>query len=362
MKIIHIGCPQVNSSFDSLMYGGLNRFLEDFICYQNKRHDVTLVYPPPEVYARVFNAELKNDDDALINIGLEVIPTLDADIYHIHDWYGAITLNALYSRGIRNIVMTSHLPLRRGFTYRDTCLDWETKYLLEEKAMKCSKLIVSPSQYNRAFIISEYGIIKKKIRVVPHGIDFEIFKPVTSPMSHSFNPTILFVGRLTEQKAPELLIRALPRIIVSFPNIQLVVVGAGSRLPDVQNLISKLNLHNHVILKGAISKADLPKYYSETDLFVLPSQFEPFGLVGLEAMACGCPVLSIAPSGAEDYLDDHEITSEFSPQRLGGIIVKRLKQIQHLKNHKADLIKRAQHFNWPDAVALYDNVYMDSLE
>jgi len=234
------------------------------------------------------------------------------DVIHGHDWYSANALKTAKQIGLPT-VFTSHLPLRGGFTYRDLGVEWKDKYRMEEDALKIADAIIAPSHFVKEYLIKEYGVSPQKLRVLPHGVDTDIFPSLQNPLPSE--DRLLFVGRITQQKGLEILIRAFPKLIKLRPSVSLKIIGSGERHTAAANLVSSLGLSDRIHFSGPKNHlAIAPEYQSATAL-IMPSLFEPFGLVGLEALACGCPTFAISPTGA-DYLDRSEKTSVVSVERF----------------------------------------------
>ncbi len=208
------------------------------------------------------------------------------------------------------------------------------------------------------FLADEYGLSPQRITVVPHGVDCAAFHPL---VEHVGNDTdhLLAVGRLTEQKGFELLIRSLPSVIATRPTTRLTIVGDGGRRESLEQLVVDLGLSNVVTLSGVKTKAQLPRYFSQAALLVIPSQFEPFGLVGLEAMACGCPVIAIAPTGASEYLEPCELTTNYSPSELGSTLSNQLGIVQKRTGLRDAVRARAERRTWEKAADAYRRLYLE---
>ncbi|MCL4815976.1 MAG: glycosyltransferase family 4 protein [Vicingaceae bacterium] len=136
-------------------------------------------------------------------------------------------------------------------------------------------------------ILAKENMWKKDILVYPMGTDTSLFKPDESTRNME-RINLLFVGRIIREKGIYHLIEALPEIKSQFPNVLLHIIGEGNERQEVQESIIKMNLSEHVRFYGHVPHSELPRYYSMTDIFILPSFSEGFGLVLTEAMACGC--------------------------------------------------------------------------
>jgi len=162
-------------------------------------------------------------------------------------------------------------------------------------------VIITESESEKEEIVKFLRISEKMVRVIPSGVE-EIYRPlnnldeIKNELSVKYKikfPFILHVGAYRPVKNGPALIKAFSQLKKRGIEHKLVLVGKPAQKFDViLNLIKKLGLEGEVITTGFVSDGDLPKFYNAADLFVLPSFKESFGHVLVEAMACGCPVVT----------------------------------------------------------------------
>lgn len=189
---------------------------------------------------------------------------------------------------------------------------------LKEKIIyQAAERLVAVS-YFLANSLTKYGVSQKKVTVIHNGVDIDIFKPVKGgkPKAKRLlgldgSPLILYVGAFTTRKGIHYLIRSFKNVLNEFKNATLLLIGGvpswyGSNIyyDLLFKEIDKLNLRDHIKTEGAIPHNRLPLYYSAADVFVLPSIYEPFGKVLLEAMACGTPVVASNVGGIPEIVED----------------------------------------------------------
>lgn len=358
MRVLHITGQDRTGNHGSKS-GGLLRFLDELVPEQQRLGI--------EVQIRRFPAvRLKEITTAASNRtafeDLEPYPKdeFDADIIHFHDWYGGEFFEKIYRNGFRSCIFTSHLPLRRGFTYNDTGVDCQSKMLWETKLLSATKLVTCPSLYVAKFLKDEYGQSGSKIRVIPHGVNCNRFTPFDDHRNAD-QANVLAVGRLAPQKAFDLLIRSWPAVRERYPTSRLTILGDGGCRTYLLGLIARLHLEDTIRLVGEKSGSELTDYYRRADLLIISSHFEPFGLVGLEAMACDCPVLSIGPSGASEYLQPEEQIYEYSPSRIGASIAHRLSCLKHDLPVRELIRQRALQRSWSITASKYLGLYREIL-
>lgn len=166
----------------------------------------------------------------------------------------------------------------------------------------CANLTVVSEAIKRK--IQEIGITKIPIEVIPMGVDTEKFNPDKKDLSikkkyNIKNEFLLFVGRLSEKKGIEYLIKAIPIVLKKFPDTKLLIVGEGELEKRLKNIaFNELRLKDKVAFAGGLSNTELPRYYATADVFIGPSIIaengdrEGFPVSFMETMACGTPLIT----------------------------------------------------------------------
>ncbi|MDJ0780444.1 MAG: glycosyltransferase [Desulfosarcinaceae bacterium] len=174
--------------------------------------------------------------------------------------------------------------------------------LAVEKALvrECN-LLLAPCVTEKGNLVHHYGAQAARIAMVPGGVDFDLFRPLDAAAARrqlGIEPDaflLLMIGRLTPLKGQARVIDALAQVD-SDPRLQLMIVGGdGPRDPELRRLQQRVDaagLERRVIFTGSVTQEALPAHYAAADVYVLASQYESFGLVGLEALACGRPVVT----------------------------------------------------------------------
>ncbi len=166
-------------------------------------------------------------------------------------------------------------------------------------ARNCHRIIASTDKEKRA-LISHYGASSQKIGVVPCGVNLEHFKIIGKAQARHYlgldsDKIILFVGRIDPLKGVDNLIKVLP-YLRHIPKLKLMIIGGGEHsqreIEQLQRLAHNLEVQNSVAFLGLIKHEQLPYFYNAADVCVVPSHYESFGLVALESLACGTPVVA----------------------------------------------------------------------
>jgi D-inositol-3-phosphate glycosyltransferase len=258
--------------------------------------------------------------------------SLHYDIVHSHYWLsGQVGAMAQGKWGVPHAIMFHTLAARKN----GAMLPQEEPHLrlrTEERLARTCQRIVAATPRERNDLERLYGADPRRIRVVPCGVDTELFKPLDRGLSRSllgFSPQdaiVLFVGRFSPIKGLERLLEAVG-LLGDYPRLRLVLVGGegdgAPAPPELARRISELGIGRLTRFAGQVMHRRLPEYYSAADVLVVPSHYESFGLVSLEALACGTPVVSTAVGVMEQIILPGEtgcVSSDGSPAALAECI------------------------------------------
>lgn len=179
------------------------------------------------------------------------------------------------------------------------------KRIVSKLALRDADGVVVPSKYYRDVLIKEFGVRPSKIHVVASGgIDRTLFKPREAVSQDGF--LIGYVGRLDRDKGVGTLLHAIRLVREQRNDVRCMIVGDGAARQELEDLAVSLGLGDSVEFLGVRIQPELPGLLSALDVFVFPTErlTESLGLVGLEAMACGAPVIGSRIGGLKSYLED----------------------------------------------------------
>jgi D-inositol-3-phosphate glycosyltransferase len=258
--------------------------------------------------------------------------TIRYDILHSHYWLSGCAGKLLQKEWhIPNIIMFHTLGHMKQ---RSLAADNEpTKRIYQEKNLvtECQK-IIAPTTQERDNLVHYYNASPDKIAVIPGGINIDLFQINSQEEARTTlglnrnEHVILYVGRFASLKRIDHLIKAV-HILAGKYKIKLLIVGGdGSNDLNQQRLVAlvaKYNLERQIHFVGRIKHYNLPVYYNAADLFVLPSFYESFGLVCLESLACGTPVIASNVGVMARVLDGKKngvALPELNPKKLAAAI------------------------------------------
>jgi D-inositol-3-phosphate glycosyltransferase len=206
------------------------------------------------------------------------------------------------------------------------------RLLEEELILKKANAIIASTPQEVKNILELYNVTGENIELIRTGVDGRLFRPIDKEIAIKetgliFRNIVLFVGRITKAKGLRTLVKALARVKNKFnEEIKLIVIGgdvSGVMHSDkeirekkrLKRLIKKLNLEEHVIFLGPVKRERLPYFYSLADVCAVPSLYESFGLVAVEAMSCGTPVIASKVGGLAHTVRDGYSGLHFLPGR-----------------------------------------------
>ncbi|MGB3207526.1 MAG: glycosyltransferase [Crinalium sp.] len=206
---------------------------------------------------------------------------------------------------------------------------WDIENKGLKTALQDADKILAVSNYTRDRLLKEQNIDPSKIVILPNTFDAERFKISSKPEQllkryklTPNQPIILTVARLASSEAYkgyDKILQALPEIRTKIPNVHYILVGKGSDRTRIETLITELDLQDCVTLAGFVPDEELCDHYNLCDVFAMPSLGEGFGIVYLEALACGKPTLGGNQDGAIDALCNGELGVLVNPNDIEDI-------------------------------------------
>jgi glycogen synthase len=240
----------------------------------------------------------------------------DADIVHCHTWYAqfaGIVSKLLY--GLPLVVTTHSLEPLRPWKREQLGRGYDASSWIEKTAIETADAIIAVSKETKEDVLQHFNVDENKIHVIYNGINLEeyVYTENTSALEKygvdPAMPFVLFVGRITRQKG---IIHLVNAIKYMDPDIQ-VVLCAGA--PDTEEIGREMKesvdelgkTRDHVVwISEMLEKKDVIQMYSHASVFCCPSIYEPFGIINIEAMACGTSVVASAVGGIKEVVVDGE--------------------------------------------------------
>ena len=268
---------------------------------------------------------------------------------------------ARYALFVKNpFIVTVHDLVRLCFAFAKETITEKILLKLDTRYIRRASHIIADSQNTRRDLIKYLKIPDDKISVIYCGVDHSIFKPYNVKPSNK--PYILYVGSERPRKNLGRLFEAFAELKGEFPELKLVKIGVGGRSGkyrrDTIKELDSLGISRDIIFVDWASQLDLAHYYSSAQLLAYPSLYEGFGLPPLEAMACGCPVVTSNTSSLPEVLGKAGImVNPYDIHALAQAMRQVLTDSQLRDNMIRKGLEQAKRFSWEKTAEQTQEVY-----
>src|SRR5215470_8362686 len=323
---------------------------------------------PAELNEFVAWVERMNSD--MLAAGVELGDGYDFDLVHGHDWLVANACDHLARRFRAPLVMTIHA------TEYGRHQGWVEKHPqsyihgVERWITNRSQRVIACSHYMREQVADIFGVEEARISVIPNGIDPDDLPnqdPATlarlrADFAAPDERLVLLIGRLVYEKGFQLALEAMPRLIERLPTTRFLVAGSGTHEAELRRQASELGLMDHGTFLGWIGDDVLHSLYRIANVCVVPSIYEPFGLVALEAMASGCPCIVADTGGLREVVPHEEAGLRFrahDPEALAEVAIRVLSDDELGRRLVAEAYEHLRRFDWGDVAEQTATVYAE---
>jgi glycogen(starch) synthase len=277
------------------------------------------------------------------------------DIVHCHDW---LSLPAgLMVKRLLNIPLIVHIHSLET----DRAGEFANYFIqgVEQQGMLKAEQVIAVSKYTRRRIIRDCGIPPEKVAVVHNAVDRCRLVDRLPAATRNKVLQVSFVGRVTWQKGPELFLHAARLVLSRWPDVHFTMAGDGELLPAMRGLADELGLHDKVTFTGFVPTDKVPALLDKTDVLVLSSHSEPFGLVALEAAARGVAVVLPSHAGAAEVLPAAERFPDGSAAELAVALETLLRNPKRRQLIQETNLAAAGNHTWERAAAEVSAFYQD---
>jgi glycogen synthase len=345
---------------------------------EEERHGVTVhrvrepSFPRDDLDAFLAWVHQMNAD--MLAAGDALHERFDFDVVHSHDWLVAVAAERLALRMAVPWVVTVHA------TEHGRHQGWVDKHpqshihAVERRMVHRADRVIACSQYMQGHIASVFGLAAGRVTVINNGIDpTDLHVPddleaLRAKYAAPDQKLVLLAGRLVYEKGFQDALDALPRVIRRVGKVRFLVAGTGTHEAELKVQALRLGLNWHGTFAGWLGDDALHGLYRISDLCVIPSLYEPFGLVALEAMASGCPCIAADTGGLREVVP-RAVGMRFRSRDAGALArtMERVLTDEALHKHlAAEGREHVLRFDWADVArrtsALYDELLSPSAQ
>ena len=327
----------------------------NFPCFTTHPHSLNTYY-------NISDKHVLQYVQTYVRITQEVVDEFKPDIIHAqHLW---VTPFAALKSGIPYVI-TVHGTDLMGFK-KDKRYH---KYALEGAKNAAKIITISRQVHNDTLKI--YKLPKAKLVMNPNGFDDEMFRPKNiskKDISEKFGLDVIpqklvsFVGKFTEFKGIDVLIKAARKVTDAIPEVVFALAGDGQLMAEMKQLKTDLQLEN-VYFLGHQNQEDVADLYSAADISVVPSRIEPFGLVAIEALGCGTPVVATNAGGLPDFINNEvgRLIQMEDVDALANAIIEELKNNTKLTKGKYAREYAVKNYAWKKTLQNVIETYRDAI-
>jgi glycogen(starch) synthase len=265
--------------------------------------------PAPDFATWVYlmNLNMQKEAAAIVNKLADTI-----DVFHAHDWLVAtagIGLKHVFRKPLFATMHSTEIGRRDGLHTDTEKMIHETEAWLTYEAWK----VICCSDYMVSHVRWAFGLPEDKLIMIPNGVNINVYDKIESDLESfrarfalSEEKIVLYVGRLVYEKGIHVLINAVPKVLEKV-NAKFIIVGSGYMKDQLLNIVRSMSLEHKVLFLGFADDETLLRLQKCADVSVVPSLFEPFGIVALEAMAAKSPVV-VSDTGGLSEIVKHNVT------------------------------------------------------
>ena len=286
-----------------------------------------------------------------------IAKTSDFDVIHAHDW---MTFNAgIAAKKIGEKPLVVHIHALE-FDRSGERVNKDI-YEIEKKGMEAADRVITVSHYTKDIIVRKYGINEAKIRVVHNAVSKEKQIEKLSVEKPFDEKLVLFLGRITFQKGPDYFLEAAKKVIDRMHNVRFVMAGSGDMFQDMVEKMAELGIAKHFHFTGFLRGTEVEKIYAMSDLYVMPSVSEPFGIAPLEAMVYNVPIIISKQSGVAEVLPNAVKMDFWDTDLLAEKIITILTDTKLTNKLIEENKKVLQEIKWEKAAQNVSSVYHEIL-
>jgi len=305
----------------------------------------------------------------------KLLPSLKPEVIHTHHpiLLGQTAANKAEELNLP-LVFTFHTQYREYTHYiplpQDAIQEFlkdTVETLLKDYMRKCQHIVI-PSESMKEILVRDYGL-RDRFTVIPTGIDLEPYraadgKALRADMGWNSDTVLVSIGRLAEEKNWRVLLQAAQKAHEKHPDLRVVLIGDGPQRKELEEFVSELGMTDRVMFTGQLPFSEVAVHLKAADLFGFASVTETQGLVTMEAMAAGLPVVAVDASGTRDIVKDGKqgFLVRNDADELAKSMVRMLESPERMRKFKTNALNKAKKFDVNSCTKQLLDVYKQAIQ
>ncbi len=330
---------------------------EEYVRSGQKTWSTTDVWKQRYTFSGKYGANLMEEVARYAVVAAKVAKDLEGqfDVIHAHDWltyYAGIAAKQVSGKPL--VVHLHASEHDRSGENVNTQV-----YAIEKNGMLAADRVMAVSNLTRNIAINRYGIPAEKVVTVHNAVRFAEKEEAELPKRGVEDKIVTFLGRITFQKGPDYFVEAAAKVLKRVPNVRFVMAGSGDMMNHVIRRVASLGIADRFHFTGFLKGDDVHKMFQLSDVYIMPSVSEPFGISPLEAMRSNVPVIISKQSGVAEVLDYAVKVDYWNVDAMADAIYGLITYPALNKMFAQKGLKEVTGLKWTDAAAKVKAVYED---
>ena len=307
---------------------------------------------------------------SLAEQAFELLKKIQFDIIHAHDWLVSVAAEAVKDKLQIPLITTIHATEYGRNNGIHSLMQTEI-HRKEEQLINSSDSVIVCSEYMKNELISIFNVTEEKISVFPNGVDPLMIQEKSGSLQvnrhhgDTHSHIIFSVGRIVKEKGFETIIEAAPIILERYPTVLFIIAGKGPMLENYRQVVREKHLETNIRFIGFINDDERNHLLKQCDIVVIPSLYEPFGIVALEAMICNKPTVVSNTGGLKGIIEHGETGLTMLPGNPGSLAKEVLTLIEN-KQLAKEIAKKGKlmvttTFSWEKVAKDTSNLFQEKV-
>ncbi len=331
---------------------------DEFVKSGQRTWETSDVWSRRYTFSGKYGANLMEEVARYAVVAAQVAKELEGqfDVIHAHDWltyYAGIAAKKISGKPL--VVHMHATEYDRSGENVNTQV-----YDIERTGMAAADRVIAVSNLTRKIVIEKYGIPADRVVTVHNAVRFAD-KVEALPERGVKDKIVTFLGRITYQKGPDYFVEAAAKVLKSVPNVRFVMAGSGDMMNHVIRRVARLGIADRFHFTGFLRGEDVHKMFQLSDVYIMPSVSEPFGISPLEAMRSNVPVIISKQSGVAEVLDYAVKVDYWDVDAMADAIYGLITYPALSKMFSQKGLNEVTGLKWTNAAAKVKGVYEDAI-